>query len=174
MLDNKGRLFGKVSIVDILVIVILVVAVIGGFSAYQKISNKTVLTENKGLIQNQALDMLEVNMRLGEVRQMTFDALSVGDEVFSKDTGKLLGTIQSIAQEPATRVIYDLKGKAQEVTVPDRMDVIITVHIPGNRLENGYYTADNIHLVYDSAMEIKTPAIQTTPKIETITLIEDK
>ena len=174
MLDNRGRLFGKISIVDILVVVILIAAVLGGFSAYQKISNKTVLTENKGLMQNTALDMLEVNMRLDEVRQMTYDAISIDDEVFSKDTGKLLGTVKAITQEPATRVIYDLKGKAQEVTVPDRMDVILTVHIPGNRLENGYYTADNIHLVYDSALEIKTPTIQTTPKIETITLIEDK
>ena len=49
MLDNKGRLFGKVSIVDLLVVVIIAVMLVGAFTAYQKIHNKSILTENKSL-----------------------------------------------------------------------------------------------------------------------------
>ncbi|MBE7022080.1 MAG: DUF4330 domain-containing protein [Ruminococcaceae bacterium] len=171
MLDKKGRLFGKVSIIDILVVLILIAAVLGGAMAYQKITNKDVLTENKGLIQNSAIDTLEVKMRLNEVRDVTYNAISIGDDVYSAETNKLLGVIVDVAQEPASKLIYDLKGKAVEATIPDRIDVVLTVHIPGSRLENGYFTADNIQLVYDSSMEIKTPSIQTTPVIETITLI---
>ena len=52
MLDNKGRLFGKVSIVDLLVVVIIAVMLVGAFTAYQKIHNKSILTENKSLVQN--------------------------------------------------------------------------------------------------------------------------
>lgn len=171
MLDNKGRLFGKVSIVDLLVVVIIAVMLVGVFTAYQKIHNKSILTENKSLVQNNTLDTLEVTMRLKEVRQISMDAIHVGDEVYMKDTGKYLGEIIRVSSEPAKRLIYDLEGKAVNAEVPERLDVILQVRVPGKRLENGFYTADNIHLVYDSAMEIVTPSIQTTPSIETITII---
>ena len=52
------------------------------------------------------------------------------------------------------------------------MDVILIVQIPGKRTDNGYFTANNIHLVYDSAFEIKTATIQTTPVIEDIKVID--
>ncbi len=110
-------------------------------------------------------------MRLKEVRQISMDAIHVGDEVYMKDTGKYLGEIIRVSSEPAKRLIYDLEGKAVNAEVPERLDVILQVRVPGKRLENGFYTADNIHLVYDSAMEIVTPSIQTTPSIETITII---
>lgn len=171
MLDNKGRLFGKVSIVDLLVVVIIAVMLVGAFTAYQKIHNKSILTENKSLVQNNTLDTLEVTMRLKEVRQISMDAIHVGDEVYMKDTGKYLGEIIRVSSEPAKRLIYDLEGKAVNAEVPERLDVILQVRVPGKRLENGFYTADNIHLVYDSAMEVVTPSIQTTPSIETITII---
>lgn len=171
MLDNKGRLFGKVSIVDLLVVVIIAVMLVGAFTAYQKIHSKSILTENKSLVQNNTLDTLEVTMRLKEVRQVSMDAIHVGDEVYMKDTGKYLGEIIRVSSEPAKRLIYDLEGKAINAEVPERLDVILQVRVPGKRLENGFYTADNIHLVYDSAMEIVTPSIQTTPSIETITII---
>ena len=172
LLDKRGKLFGKVSIVDLLIIVIFIVAIIGGFSAYQKLSGKTVLTENKGLLQNSPLGVLEVKMRIKDVRSFTTEAISIGDEVFANDTGKFLGTITDIKTEPATKLIYDKNGQAIHAEVPDKTDVIVTVHVPGSRLEGGYFTADNVQLVYDSTITIKTTRIQTTPFIETIQEIE--
>ncbi|MBE7047913.1 MAG: DUF4330 domain-containing protein [Ruminococcaceae bacterium] len=168
MLDNKGKLFGKVSVIDLLVVCIVIIMAIGAYMSWQKINNKTVLTENKGLIQNSAADTLEVTMRLEEVRQITMDAIHIGDDVFMKDTGKFFGQVVDVYSEPAKRLIYSQDGTPIEAVVPNRLDVLMVVHVPGKRLENGYYTANNIHLVYDSSMEIKTPSIQTIPKIETI------
>ncbi|MBE7009925.1 MAG: DUF4330 domain-containing protein [Ruminococcaceae bacterium] len=171
MLDKRGKLFGKVSIVDLLIVLVLIVAVLGAFSTYQKLSNKIVLTENKALLQNSALNTLEVQMRVKDVRDITVDALQVGDEVFANDTGKFLGTITAVATEPATKLIYDLSGQPHEAEIPEKKDVILTVHVPGSRLEGGYFTADNVQLVYDSSLTIKTTRIQTTPVLETITEI---
>lgn len=172
LLDKRGKLFGKVSIVDLLVILIVIVAILGGFATYHKLSGKTVLTENKGLLQNSPLGVLEVQMRIKDVRQFTTDAICVGDEVFANDTGKRLGEITDIKTEPAKKLIYDKNGQAVHAEVPDKTDIIITVHVPGSRLEGGYFTADNVQLVYDSSVTIKTPRIQTTPIIETIQEIE--
>ncbi|MBR5236829.1 MAG: DUF4330 domain-containing protein [Clostridia bacterium] len=173
MLDKRGKLFGKVSIVDILVVLIVLIMAVGGFATWQKINNNVVLTENKGLVKNNALDTLAVTMRFKEVRQMTLDALKVGDEVFMEDTGKYLGEIVSVTPEPATRLIYDMNGKVIDAPVPERMDVLVVVHVPGKRLQNGYFTADNIQLAYDSTFEVKTPTVQSIPFIETIKTVSE-
>ncbi len=171
MLDKKGKLFGKISIVDILIVCIVFVMIAGAFVAWQKINNNTVLTENKSLVQHSALDSLDVSMRLKGVRQMTVDALTIGDEVFMKDTGKYLGEIMEVTTEPATTLIHDLKGNAIYAETPERLDAIVVVRVPGKRLENGYFTSDNIQLVYNSSFEIKTPKIQTMPIIENINIV---
>jgi len=171
MLDKKGRLFGKVSIIDILVVVVILVMLAGAFVAYQKISGNEVLTENKGLVKTNAIDTLEVTMRVKDVRQMTVDAFTEGEEMFFEDTGKLLGEIKKVTTAPATKLIYDNEGKAVYAEIPQRFDVIVTVHVPGKRLVNGYYTADNIQLAYGSEQKIKTPKVETTAFLETITTI---
>lgn len=171
MLDKKGKLFGKISIVDILVVVMILVMVAGAFIAWQKINNNTVLTENKSLIQNNSLDSLDVSMRLKSVRQMTLDSIHVDDDVYMKDTGKYLGKVVSVSTEPTKQLIFDTKGNPILAETPERMDVIMVVRVPGKRLKNGFYTADNIQLVYNSSFEIVTPTIQTTPIIENITTV---
>ncbi len=170
MLDKKGRLFGKISIIDILVIFIILVMAIGAFFAYQKINSKDLLTENKSLLKTNAVDTLEVSLRLDEVRQMTVDGLEVGDEVFMVDTGKFFGTITDVITEPAERLIFDEKGNHAYALVPDHYRVIVKVDVPGNRLNDGYYTADNIKIVHGSELSIKTITVQTGPVIESIIL----
>lgn len=168
MLDKKGRLFGKVSIIDILVVVLVLAMLAGGFVTYQKIASNKVLTENKGLIKTNATDTLEVTMRVKEVRQMTVNAFSEGDEVFFDDTGKFLGEIKSIETLPCQKLIFDKSGNPIMAEVPQRYDVLLKVHVPGKRLEGGFFTADNIQLVYGSEVKIKTLKIQTTPVLETV------
>lgn len=171
MLDKKGKLFGKISVVDILVVVMVLVMIAGAFVVWQKINDNTVLTENKSIVQNSDLDSLDVSMRLKSVRQMTMDAIHIDDDVYMKDTGKYLGKVVSISSEPAKQLIFDLKGNPVMAESPERMDVIMVVRVPGKRLQNGFYTADNIQLVYNSSFEIVTPTIQTNPIIENITTV---
>lgn len=172
MLDKRGKLFGKISIVDILVVCIVLVMAVGAFLSWQKINNNVILTEDKALVQNNAIDKLEITFRLKEVRSMTLESIQVGDDVYMEDTGKYLGTVVALESEPAKRLIYDNRGNAINAELPERVDVLMTVHAPGKRLNGGYFTADNVHLVLDSNFKIKTPTIQTTPaieKIETVT-----
>ncbi len=173
-IDQKGKLFGKISIIDLLVIVFILAGIFGSYAVVQKVKGGKVLTENKALIkQDNTLDMLEVKMRLKEVRSMTRDSVHVGDEVYAKDTNKYLGEITDVIVEPAKRIITGFNGNAAEADVPERMDVVLVVQVPGKRTEGGYFTGNNIHLVYDSAFEVKTPTIQTTPVIEEIKIIKN-
>ena len=174
-IDEKGKLFGKVSIIDILVVVLIVVGIFGIGFAYKQIKANDILTENKSLFGQQTdLDTLVVTMRLEEVREVTVSAIKEGDEIFAADTGKYIGEISQVSTEPATRTGADIYGDVFEAELPERYDVILTVNVPGKLTDGGYMTASNIHLVYGSTMEVKTPAVQTFPQIEKITVAEDK
>lgn len=174
-IDERGKLFGKISIIDILVVVLVLVGAFGVTYAYKQIKANNILTENKSLFGEQTdLDNLMVDMRLKEVREVTVDAVKVGDEVFSADTDKYLGEISEIIVEPATRVGSDINGNTFIGELPERYDLILRVKVPGKLTDSGYMTQSNIHLVYDSSMEIKTLAIKTHPLIEKITVLEEK
>ena len=171
ILDKKGKLFGKISIVDIFVILVVLVMCVGAFFTYQKISNRDILTENTGLIPSSVSDSLEVTLRISDVRQMTVDNIQKDDEVFFEDTGKYFGTVTSVKTEPASKLIYDNKGNAIEAEIPGKYDVLVTMTVPGSRLDQGYYNQDNIRLVYGSEVKIKTLSIMTTPVIENIRVL---
>ncbi|MBQ9915356.1 MAG: DUF4330 domain-containing protein [Clostridia bacterium] len=96
ILDKKGKLFGKISIVDIFVILVVLVMCVGAFFTYQKINNREIMTENTGLIPSSVADTLEVTLRVSDVRQMTVDNIQKDDEVFFEDTGKYFGTITDV------------------------------------------------------------------------------
>lgn len=169
ILDNKGKLFGKISIVDLLVLILVIVGVVGVTITYQRVRGGAVLTDNQAILQQDStLDTLAVTMRLEEVRDMTVNALNVGDNMYDNETKKFLGEIADVRTEPATRIITNFSGEAVETVVPERYDVVMVVNIPGKRTEDGYHTSNNIHLVYGSTMSITTPTIQTSPVIEDI------
>ena len=173
-IDDKGKLFGKISIVDLFVILVIVVAIVGSVIAFGKVKGGEVLTENKAILsQDSTLDKLEVRLRLKEVRSMTKDAIHIGDGVYTKDTGKYLGEVIGVETEPAKRIITGNDGRAAEIEVPERMDVIMILEVAGKRTDDGYFTGNNIHLVYDSSFEIVTPTIESTPTIDGIAVIEE-
>lgn len=171
MLDKKGRLFGKISIIDILVVCLIILAIFGAAYARQMIAQKA--TEDNTTFRNHAnIDVFEVKMRLNEVRQMTLDAIHVGDKVYAISTKRTIGEITDIQAEPAKRHLTDLRGQVSEALVPGKMDVVLTLKVPGRTMENGYFTTDNYHLAYAAVCEIQTETILTSPVIESVKPIQ--
>lgn len=170
-IDEKGKLFGKISIIDILIIVLVIVAILGLCFAFTQVKSNGILTENKSLVGKQTdLNSLDVKMRIKEVREVTVSAVKIGDEVFDADTNKLIGEITSVDVLETEKAITDINGKAYISKVPQRYDLLLNVKVPGKLTDNGYMTANNIHLAYGSTIEIKTPTINTFPTIETISV----
>ncbi|MBE7034862.1 MAG: DUF4330 domain-containing protein [Ruminococcaceae bacterium] len=173
MLDKRGKLFGKISIVDIFIVCIIVVMAIGAYAGIHKLSQGNILTEDKALIKNSAVDTLDVTLLFEEVRPFTAEALYPGDEVFMDDTGKYLGDVVSVSTRQAQRLIYDSKGNAINAKVPERVDVFVSVRVPGKKLANGFYTANNIQLVHDAELKIKTTKVESIPTIYSIKTVSE-
>ncbi len=175
IIDEKGKLFGKINLVDLLVILVILVGILGIFFTKTKLKEEKVLVNDSNMLisSSQNLDKLSVHLLAQEVRDVTRDAIVVGDSVYLAKTDKLIGTITEVESKPAMRNVTADDGTVYRAEVPERYDVTIMVEVDGKLKEDGYYTASNLHLLYGKDIEIKTSTVLTNPKIDKIVLLEE-
>lgn len=113
IIDNKGRLFGKVNLLDLaVVLVVLAVAVRFG---YQYVNPTSVLPEGEDKI-------IEVTMLLPQVRQPTVDQMKVGATVVESKTANVMGKIVDVKTQPAK-----VSGPAGEYESKYTVDALVTI-----------------------------------------------
>ena len=101
-IDRDGRVFGLISVVDLLVLIFLVLA---GVSLYLK-ANVLDTTQTAQSHDLSAMDTVSVQVLVSNVSDFVADALAVGDEVYDQgnfDAG-VLGTIADIQIQDASYV----------------------------------------------------------------------
>jgi len=135
MIDNLGRIKGRVSIVDI-IIVLAILGVAAGF------------------IFRQASPHIEARLSPDQEFQIVFevnrirsfivdDALNVGDYLFRQHERQPLGRIIDIERRPATDIMARADGTAVLATMEERCMLLITVQATGTISERGFYVNGN-------------------------------
>ena len=107
-MDKNGKIGGKVSIIDILVVV-LVVAVIVGIVARYGSSVTGAVKSNK---------QFEYVLKVESVRQYTVDALEKKGKVTDKKSEKDLGEIVDVQVENATLQSTTASGELKNPELP--------------------------------------------------------
>ena len=126
LLDDKGRLFGLINIVDLVVIVLIaVVATRVGLRA------RVMRTVNPG-----ALKTVEAVLLVEDVRPATAAALAVGDTIFNTKSNAVLGELVDKKVVPAVKEVETADGQLKLAEAPYRKDVYITVRGQGQVTEN--------------------------------------
>ena len=78
IIDEKGKLFGKISIIDIAVILLVILAIVGGIVIYNNTkSGKTSPSENSLITDTDSLNDFCVEFQLSNVRDITKKAIFV-------------------------------------------------------------------------------------------------
>ena len=127
MIDGNGRLFGKISVIDVLVI--LVVAVLAAALYFKSIQTHTGSTVTEQSIVFQ--------IRARGVDSYVYDALREGDGLYDLDYssgGRAIGRIAQIEVEsdPGTKLADELHdGAAELVEAENTVDLLITVEGSG-------------------------------------------
>ena len=136
-IDRDGRVFGLISVVDLLVLVFLVLA---GVSLYLKfhVLDTTETVQNQDL---SSMDTISVQVLVPNVSDFVADALAVGDEVYDQgnfDAG-VLGTIADIQIQDASYVA-DLSNGLRAVVsgAEDHCNVLLTLECRYTE-SNGFY-----------------------------------
>ncbi len=173
IIDNKGKLFGKINIVDLVVVLVVIVAVVGVVFTKTKLDNSKILADESNMIIKSSAEMekLEIALKVKEVRDVTRDAIIVGDDVYLTANDKILGTVARVESAPAVREVTGDNGTVYTAEVPERYDVTLYVEVEGKKKEEGYYTDSNVHILYGRDMEIKTSTVQTMPKVTGVAVV---
>lgn len=130
MIDNKGRLFGKINIVDLL-IVLLIVTAIGatvykfGFSAHSDVNESDL--------------KIEYVLKTRGVREFTSNSINPGDEIYDEETDDFIGIVTDVRKEEAMDFITKADGTIEYVPKPERYDVFITVESDARFIGGGYF-----------------------------------
>jgi hypothetical protein len=155
IIDKKGRLLGKISIVDIIIIFVLLMLVIGIYIKF---------FYNSGA-EAGSFDNIEFSVIVKSVRQPTIDAIIEGDKAYEENTDIYLGEIMRKEVMPAKDFIEKTDGTIVLAEKPDKYDVIITFRVPGVENDIGYFADGNKEIKRGSDIKIKTRLISVESKV---------
>lgn len=150
-LIRDGKLFGKVSVVDILsVVLVLFLAAV----AYLRFSS-----EDTSVVNRNNLDVTYL-LKIASVRDFTTNELKVGDKLYI-DEDKEIGEITDIRIENATQLTATMDGEVVKMPVEDRYDVYLTVKAKGRRASGAIYLTEDFEIDLYSAVYIHTKFVTT-------------
>lgn len=131
IIDNNGRLFGKISVIDV---VVLLVIVCMGAALFMKTNTMThTSVESAG-------DTITYQVIFHGVPTFVQDHLRVGDKMFDDDnlTVGSLGEIIEIQYLPGTELIEFDDGTVAFAPKEDSVNVLVTVRGTGRISGNTY------------------------------------
>jgi hypothetical protein len=137
ILDQKGRLFGKVSVIDLLIL--LAVVGLGLGYVYQRTSPEILQIVN-------ADTKFYVTMTANRMRGFSVDAVDIGDIMYKQHDRQPLGTVVKLETEPATDYMLYPDGTAVLVEMEERYRMYITLESTGSITDVGYHVNGIMHI----------------------------
>jgi hypothetical protein len=121
IIDRQGRLFGKLSVIDLLV---LLVVVILAASLYLKRNVMEHTSPTASIV---------YEVKISGIREDMLDNWQVGDEVYDtdNDSGSAIGVITQIRSEPSQSSAALADGTYATYTMEGRQDVYLTLSADG-------------------------------------------
>lgn len=137
IIDRNGRLFGKISVIDLLVVLAVLVLA----AAFYTKNNTLEPTATA-----QAGTPITFTVLAENLSFQTVDAIRVGDKLFDKDrsSGGPLGEITAIQELPGEKTEQLKNGTYVRLPNPDGKNLLITVEGSGSVI-NGRYAINRIY-----------------------------
>ncbi len=132
-IDQKGRLFGKINVIDLLTVLVAVLIIVG-------ILYKFVLSENKG-VGNDAL--IQYTVSITDIRNFTVDAVNVEDEIYDSKTDTYMGKVIAKEVKPFMDYITKTDGTVALAEKPGKFELLLTIQVPGVVNDYSYLASGN-------------------------------
>ncbi len=122
IIDKKGRLFGKLSIIDLAIVLVLILVVGVGYTMFFAGGKNVDSTNN----------LVEYDIEITLKTKEYADVIKVGDDIRDSVKGNYLGKVIDVQVMPSTKVTEDLEnGKYIQAEVPNRYDIVLTLEANG-------------------------------------------
>ncbi|MBS7297590.1 MAG: DUF4330 domain-containing protein [Eubacteriales bacterium] len=142
--DDKGRIGGKLSVVDLFVVA-LVIACIAAIGV--KLGKKeTVIGGDKVLV---------YNVQIENIREMSVEAIKKNlENITEATTKKEIGDIVGIDIKPARVLVKKSNGEFQFVEYDNRYDVVLTMKSKVSETDDAYYTGSGKQITVGETISI--------------------
>lgn len=162
IIDKKGRLFGKVNIIDIFVVLLLIFAVVAVGAKFKKV--KTTQGGDK---------VIEYTMNIERVRQASIDNFEKEyKNITDAETKKTLGEIVSIEKNPARELTKLDNGEYTFAEYNDKFDLTITFRTKGSETAQGYYSDSGRILTVGDTIGVTNGYVQTFGEVVSVKTVE--
>ncbi len=115
IVNEKGKLFGLINIIDLMVVLILALIVVGGAS---RLKTKPIIVNED----SKAVITFEVS----DVRMATVENIIVGDPIYHYDKGGFIGNITDVKVEPYKEPV-ESNGQWVNAEIPEKYVATFTV-----------------------------------------------
>lgn len=150
IIDNKGKLFGKINLVDALVVIFILLVLSGALYRFYFVKKN---------MEPAIPETINYSVSLKKIRQISVDALNKNDKVYQVNTDTFMGTITNLEVTRATDNIIKTNGDLVKAVVPDRYDVRIDIRVnTGSDASYKYKIKDKIRI--GAGMYLKTRMLQ--------------
>jgi hypothetical protein len=162
ILDKNGKLFGKISIVDIAVILVVLAVIVGVFVRFAGSAGKAVTKPTK----------IEYVVKIENIRKSSVEALEKKGIVTDKKSETAIGEITNVEVQNVISTTPAANGKIVSATVPERYTALVTVEADGKEGESGYFDAQNNDISVGHTASFYTKYVATTGTIQSINQIK--
>ena len=130
MIDENGKIGGKINLIDFLIVVFILAVII--FALLRSFSFNAAVDEEEIVS-----DPVIIEYTCAEVDDYTVGLLEAGAPVLNGNTNKDLGTAVGFTIDDATTYAVTDSGRTVLVDIPGTKSVVVTVKSAGNLDENG-------------------------------------
>lgn len=161
-IDKKGRIFGKVNIVDIIVILLLIFAVVAVGIKFKKV--QTTQGGDK---------TIEYTVRVERLRQISIDEIEREyKNIQDAETKKAIGNIVSVEKTSARELVRLENGEYTFTQYDDKYDLTITLQTKGSETDQGFYADSGKIITVGDTIGISNGYVQTFGEILSVEVIK--
>ncbi len=158
IMDKNGKLFKKISIIDLFVILAIIAAIVG-------ISARFVTSAAKNVREKILFSYV---VEIEDIRMYTIEALNKKGIVTDIKGNSVVGKITNVEYEPMEVQSITADGRTVFAEKPEKYTALITVNAEGNESDSGYFVGDNIELSVGSTMSMTTKYVNSSGKVVSI------
>ena len=160
-LDKKGKIFGKVSIIDLFVIIVLAAAVIGISARFVSGAAKNAKEKVK----------FSYVVEIDGVRDYTINALNKKGKVIDLKGKSVIGEIKNVTFQPMKTQSFTSDGRMVFAEVPERYTVLVDIEGEGKESDNSYFVGNDVELSVGTTMSMTTKYANSSGKVKSIEII---
>lgn len=121
IIDEKGRLFGLINVIDLIIIVVLVMLIGGGV---KRMKNPEIEVEEKEKGEEK---LATITLEVDKVREHIVDGIVVGDDLYHDKKGGKFGEIIDKQVENQKERVKGSNGEYEYKDVPGRYKVTLII-----------------------------------------------